>query len=93
MSLPDHTAARDEILGRVRRGVARSDFAARRVAAEAALAAPSRGPQPRMAADTAALKVRFADKATALASSVESVSTLAEAPEAVAAGADEQPCR
>jgi len=84
MSSPDHITARDEILDRVRRGVARPNFEARRAAAEAALAAPSRGPQPRMAADTAALKVRFADKATALASSVESVATLAEAPAAVA---------
>ena len=62
MSSPDNMNARDEILDRVRRGVARPDFAARRAAAEAALAAPSRGPQPRMAADTTALKVRFASK-------------------------------
>ncbi|MBU3696731.1 lactate utilization protein [Dechloromonas sp.] len=84
MSLPDNTAARDEILDRVRRGVARQDFEVRRAAAEAALTAPTRGPQPHMATDTAALRARFADKAAALASSVESVVRLAEAPAAVA---------
>ena len=43
--------AREEILQRVSSGVGKpADFATRRAAAEAALAAPVRGPQPVMGA-------------------------------------------
>jgi L-lactate dehydrogenase complex protein LldG len=73
--------ARDDILGRVRRGVGKTDFAARRAAAEASLATPVRGPQPVMAADLAG---RFSSKAENLASSVETVAGYGEAPAAVA---------
>lgn len=73
--------ARDEILGRVRRGVGKADFADRRAAAEAALKSPGRGPQPVMAADLAG---RFRSKAESLASTVEAVAMRAEAPAAVA---------
>lgn len=74
-------SARDEILGRVRAGVGKDDFAARRARAEAQLAAPVRGPQPVLDGD---LVQRFRAKAESLASSVDSVSTPAEAPQAVA---------
>lgn len=75
-------SARDEILGRVRRGVGKDDFAARRAAAEAGLKTPARGPQPVMAAD---LVARFKVKAEYLASTVDTVAALAEVPAAVAA--------
>ena len=85
MSSAEPASARDEILARVRRGVGRADFAGRRAAAEASLAAAQRGPQPHFAGDAAdALLARFRDKAMALASSVEQVATLADAPAAVA---------
>jgi len=74
-------SARDEILGRVRAGVGKDDFAARRTRAEALLAAPVRGPQPVLDGD---LVQRFRAKAESLASSVDSVSTPTEAPQAVA---------
>lgn len=77
--------ARDEILGRVRQGVGRGDFAARRAAAEAALGSPQRGPQPAMVADPAAdLASRLRDKAASLASTVDTVADWAAAPAAVA---------
>lgn len=74
-------SARDEILGRVRAGVGKDDFVARRARAEALLAAPVRGPQPVLDGD---LVQRFRAKAESLASSVDSVSTPTEAPQAVA---------
>lgn len=74
-------SAREEILGRVRAGVGKDDFAARRARAEALLAAPVRGPQPVLDGD---LVQRFRAKAESLASSVDSVSTQSEAPQAVA---------
>ena len=74
--------ARDEILGRVRQGVAKGDFVQRRAAAEAALQARARGPQPVLAGS---LVERFREKAESLASTLAAVSALGGAPEAVAA--------
>jgi L-lactate dehydrogenase complex protein LldG len=75
-------SAREEILGRVRRGLNKGDAAGRRAAAEARLAAPARGPQPAIAGD---LVARFAARAESLASTVGRVSTASEVPAAVAA--------
>ena len=75
-------SARDDIIGRVRRGVAKADYASRRAAAEAALGAPVRGPQPVMATD---LVARFKAKAEYLASTVDVVVALTDVPVAVAA--------
>ena len=74
--------ARDEILDRVRQGVGKGDFAQRRAAAEAALLARARGPQPVLAGS---LVERFREKAESLASTLAAVSALGGAPEAVAA--------
>lgn len=74
-------SSRDDILKRVRAGVGKGDFAARRQAAEALMAAPSLGPRPRVQGD---LVERFRVKAEALASTVDRVGSLAEAPAAVA---------
>lgn len=73
--------AREEVLARVRAGVGKGDFAARRALAEAALAAPVRGPQPQF---TGNLVERFCEKAATLASTVERVSSEADVPQAVA---------
>jgi len=73
--------ARDEILQRVRAGVGKDDFAARRATAEAYLAARSRGPQPSLGDELAA---RFRSKAESLASTVDAVADPVEAPAAVA---------
>lgn len=75
-------SAKDEILGRVRRGVGKDDFAKRRAAAIASLISAERGPQPVMNAD---LVARFRAKAEYLASTVAGVASLAEVPAAVAA--------
>ena len=75
-------SAKDDILGRVRRGVGKDDFAGRRAAAVASLKNRERGPQPVMNAD---LVGRFRAKAEYLASTVAVVATAAEAPAAVAA--------
>lgn len=73
--------AREEILQRVSRGVGKPDFAARRTAAEASLAAPVRGPQPLIGP---ALVSRFQQRAEGLASTVDRVSGPAQAVAAVA---------
>lgn len=73
--------AREEILQRVGNGVGKADFAARRAAAEASLAAPGRGPQPVIGA---ALMERFQAKAESLASSVEWCDEMALVPAVVA---------
>ncbi len=74
--------AREEILQRVSSGVGKpADFAARRSAAEAALAAPVRGPQPVLGAE---LAVRFQAKAESLASTVARVANPGLAVSAVA---------
>jgi L-lactate dehydrogenase complex protein LldG len=75
-------SARDEILGRVRRGVGKDDFAGRRAAAVASLKTQERGPQPVMSTN---LVGRFRAKAEYLSSTVASVPGLAEVPAAVAA--------
>lgn len=75
-------SARDDILGRVRRGVGKDDFAGRRAAAVASLTTVERGPQPVINAD---LVGRFQAKAEYLSSTVAAVATLAEVPSAVAA--------
>jgi L-lactate dehydrogenase complex protein LldG len=74
-------SARDEILGRVRRGVGKDDFAGRRAEAEALLNAPTRGPQPVIGADLAG---RFRARAEYLSSTVEAVASLPDVPAAVA---------
>jgi L-lactate dehydrogenase complex protein LldG len=75
-------SAKDEILGRVRRGVGKDDFAERRAAAVASLSVAARGPQPAMSAD---LVGRFRSKAEYLSSTVATVASQAEVPAAVAA--------
>ncbi|MDP3537689.1 MAG: lactate utilization protein [Azonexus sp.] len=74
-------SARDEILKRVRAGVGKDDFSARRALAEAYMAERKRGPQPTLGAE---LAVRFKSKAESLSSSVEVLPERAEAPAAVA---------
>ena len=74
-------SARADILQRVAAGVGRDDFAARRAAAEALLAAPARGPQPQIGAD---LVGRFQAKAASLATTLERLATWAAVPAAVA---------
>ena len=74
--------AREEILQRVSSGVGKpADFATRRAAAEAALAAPVRGPQPVMGAE---LAERFQAKAESLSSTVARVANPAQAVAVVA---------
>lgn len=79
--MTDNASARSEILQRVSRGVGKADFAARRAAAEAALAAPVRGPQPVI---DNPLATRFQAWAESLASTVERVASPAQAVAAVA---------
>ncbi|MGE5490957.1 MAG: LutC/YkgG family protein [Actinomycetota bacterium] len=74
-------SSRDDILKRVRAGVGKGDFAARRQAAEALMAARNLGPQPRVGGD---LAERFRAKAEPLASTVDRVGSLSEVPAAVA---------
>ena len=74
-------SARDEILGRVRAGVGKEDFAGRRAAAEAWLMARASGPQPALDGNRVE---RFRAKAEYLASTVAEVSAMAEVPAAVA---------
>jgi len=75
-------SSREDILGRVRAqlGVTAGD-GRRLAAAHAALAARSIGPRPALAGD---LVDRFRRKSEAMASTVDSVATLAEVPAAVA---------
>ena len=73
--------ARDTILGRVRQGVGKDDFAQRKAAAQASLAASLRGPQPVL---SGGLVDRFRVKAESLSSTVEAVPDLRAAPAAVA---------
>jgi L-lactate dehydrogenase complex protein LldG len=74
--------AREEILHRVRSGVCKADFAARRAAALASLIEQKRGPQPTLDKD---LVERFQLKAESLASTVVRVAEPAQVPDAVAA--------
>lgn len=73
--------ARDDILQRVRAGVGKADFAARRETAEAYLAARTLGPLPSLGDE---LVARFRIKAESLASTVDAVADSADAPAAVA---------
>jgi L-lactate dehydrogenase complex protein LldG len=73
--------AREEILNRVRSGVGKADFAARRTAAQASLTEQKRGPQPVLAGG---LVERFQRKAESLASTVVKVADTAQVPAAVA---------
>lgn len=75
-------SARDEILGRVRAGLAKGDAGSRRAAAQARLQAHLPGPRPTLAGD---LVARFRDKAQSLASTVEQVDDYAAVPARVAA--------
>lgn len=75
-------SAKDEILGRVRHGVGKDDFAGRRAAAVASLTNAGRGPQPSMAGN---LAERFRLKAESLSSTVAAVARREDAPAAVAA--------
>lgn len=75
-------SARDEILGRVRAGLAKGDAGSRRAAALARLQAHPPGPRPTLAGD---LVARFRDKAQSLASTVEQVDDYAAVPARVAA--------
>lgn len=79
-------SARDEILARVRAGVA-GLRPARRAAAEARLQAPVSGPQPRLPAD---LVGRFRQRAAAQACTLAAVADWAAAPGAVASFMDQQ---
>src|SRR5574343_999155 len=79
--------ARDEILARVRRGVAKGDVAQRKAAALAVLAERQRGPQPVLAGR---LVERFQSKAESLSSSVAVVGDRGGAPAAVAHYLDSQ---
>ena len=74
-------SSREDILKRVRAGVARSDAGQRRAVAEAWIAGRSRGPQPILASDLAG---RFIARAESLASSVERIAGRDELPAAVA---------
>src|SRR5574343_62492 len=75
-------SAKDEILGRVRHGVGKADFAGRRAVAVASLTNAGRGPQPVMAGN---LAERFQLKAESLSSTVAAVARREDAPAAVAA--------
>lgn len=74
-------SARETILAKVRAGLGNADPAPRRAAVAEALAAPVRGPQPKLPGD---LVASFAARALALANSLEEVAGIADAPAAVA---------
>lgn len=73
-------SARHDIIARVRHGIDKGDFAARRAAAEAAMAERQRGPQPAAMGD---LVARFRARAESLASTVDAIATWADVPAAV----------
>jgi len=80
--LADNRAARDAILGRVRNALGKTGSdAGNRTEAEAYLTAHAQGPRPAMPAD---LVVRFMQRATDMASTVERLPSLAAVPDAVA---------
>jgi len=81
-SIADNRAARDAILGRVRKALRKTGSdAAARAKAEAYIAAHAQGPRPAMPAD---LVARFLQRATDMASTVERIASAAEIPAAVA---------
>ena len=81
-SIADNRAARDAILGRVRKALHKTGSdAAARAEAEAYIAAHAQGPRPAMPAD---LIARFMQRATDMASTVERIASETEIPAAVA---------
>ena len=81
-SIADNRAARDAILGRVRKALRKTGSdAAARAKAEAYIAAHAQGPRPAMPAD---LVARFLQRAMDMASTVERIASAAEIPAAVA---------
>jgi L-lactate dehydrogenase complex protein LldG len=82
MSIADNRAARDAVLGRVRKALGKEgDRSAARAAAEAYVAAKPQGPRPAMPADLAA---QFIQRARDMASTVEELADRREVPHAVA---------
>ena len=81
-SLTDNRAARDAILGRVKKALGKTgDRAAARADAEAYIAAHGHGPRPAMAAD---LLAKFMMRAIDMESTVERIADRREIPAAVA---------
>jgi L-lactate dehydrogenase complex protein LldG len=78
-------SSREDILGRVRARIARDPDTvdALRSEIDSVLAARIQGPRPAMPDDRAALATRFRDKSLVQSSTVDTVATLAEAPDAV----------
>lgn len=78
--------SREDILGRIRANLGRTAANAipAQAALEAALAAPSPGPQPRLDTQRDALLARFRAKSEASTSTVDRVASRAEAPAAIA---------
>ena len=81
-TLADNRAARDAILGRVRKALRKTGSdAASRANAEAYIAAHAQGPRPAMPAD---LVAQFLTRATDMASTVERIASRSEIPAATA---------
>jgi L-lactate dehydrogenase complex protein LldG len=81
-TLADNRAARDAILGRVRKALRKTGSDTGALAtAEAYMSAHAQGPRPAMPAD---LVARFIQRATDMASTVERIASEAEIPRAVA---------
>lgn len=78
--------SREDILGRIRANLGRTAANAipAQAALEAALAAPTPGPQPRLDTQRDALLARFRAKSEASTSTVDRVASRAEAPAAIA---------
>ncbi len=82
MAIADNRASRDAVLGRVRRALRHEgDRGAARAAAEAYVAAHTQGPRPTRPDD---LVAHFRRRATDMASTVESIASVADIPAAVA---------
>jgi len=82
MAIADNRASRDAVLGRVRRALRHEgDRGAARAAAEAYVAAHAQGPRPTRPDD---LVAHFRRRATDMASTVESIASVADIPAAVA---------
>jgi len=78
--------SREDILGRVRAHLNRNEInaVAGRAAIKTTLAAREQGPRPAVASEKSALAGRLVEKSLAQSSTVDTVSTVAEAPAAVA---------
>ena len=80
-SVDDNRAAREAVLGRVRKALGHTDIASRaRAEADAYIAAHAHGPRPRVADDLAS---HFLQRATDMESTVERIGTVDELPQAV----------